>query len=205
MPDSAPNGKEWFAFFYATLHEHGLLRRVLDIGPGRGAYADLLRGPFLDVHWTGVEVWGPYVERFGLEAKYDRVVVADARYVDYGLLGPFDLAVAGDVLEHMTKEEALALAGRILGHSGLLAVSLPIRHYPQEAVHGNAFEAHVKDDWSHAEALESFGGLVAAFYADGEIGVYVLARDRHLSRVASLAAARAGERFLESAAATAAR
>lgn len=196
MPQSAPNGKEWFFFFYATLHGRGVLSRVLDIGPGCGTYSDLLRTPFPGVHWTAVEVWGPYVERFGLAAKYDRIVVADARYVDWGLLGSFDLAVAGDVLEHMTKNEALALAGRLLEHCGLVAVSLPVRPYPQEPVHGNAFEAHVKDDWSHAEAVESFGPLLAGFYADGEIGVYLLAREVRLAKVAALAAQRAKERFL---------
>jgi hypothetical protein len=51
-----------------------------------------------------------------------------------------------------------------------VAVSLPVRPYPQEPVHGNAFEAHVKDDWSHAEAGRASGRCWRASMPTGRSG-----------------------------------
>ena len=102
-------------------------------------------------------------------------MVADARVVDWPRLGPFDLAFCGDVLEHMTKPEALDLLDRLLGQCRAVVISLPIKLMPQGEWEGNPFEAHVKDDWDHAEALASFPDLVLG-HNERPIGVYVLAR-----------------------------
>lgn len=176
MPYSDFGGKRWSANVFGLLACHGLIGRVLDIGPGEGWYSMHLRQAAPEAEWTGVEVWGPYVKRFDLETKYDRVVISDARYVDLSRLGRFDFAFAGDVLEHMTKPEALELAGRLLDASRALLVSLPVVPHPQGESEGNPFERHVKDDWSHEEALQSLPDM-CGYVQEGIIGVYVLSRD----------------------------
>ncbi len=175
MPSSSAYGKTYSALMIARLHAGNALGRVLDLGVGRGTYAELLRPHTPGAAWTGVEVWAPYAERFRLSEKYDRLLIADIRRVDYPALGRFDLALLGDVIEHMKKDEALAVLDAVMGVADLAIVSLPIVPHRQSAVHGNPFERHVKEDWSHAEVWESFPALAAAFLHD-HIGVYVLSR-----------------------------
>jgi hypothetical protein len=67
--------------------------------------------------------------------------------------------IAGDVLEHMTKEEALTVISNLLPRCKYFIISIPIIKWPQDAVNGNPFEIHVKDDWSDKEALESFPSI----------------------------------------------
>ena len=173
MPGSKKAGKAWIVELYQALGRLDPLRAVLDIGPGAGTYAKLLRRD--GQIWTAVEVWGPYVERYALSNLYDRVIVADARVVDWCRLGPFDVGFCGDVLEHMTKDDALDLLARLLERCRIVVISIPIKSMPQGSWEGNPFETHVKDDWSHAEARASFPFLALA-YDERPIGIYVLAR-----------------------------
>lgn len=171
MPTSLTNGKAWTARIFNSIAYYTKIDRVLDIGPGMGTYT-YLKHP--GQHWACVEAWGEYVEKFSLASKYDHVVVADARYVDFNKLGKFDVCLLGDVLEHMTKGEALDLVETLLMHSRVLIVSMPIVHFPQDSVEGNFFERHIKDDWSHEEVMETFPHICASL-VDYPIGVYCMA------------------------------
>lgn len=180
MPTSAYAGKRWFNGIYLTLCQYGNVKKVLDLGVGQGNYARALRKPGQE--WTGVEIWAPYVERFKLNEIYDRVVIADLRYLDYSLLKPVDLAICGDVLEHMPKDAALAVVNRLLDTARFLMISIPVVHYPQGEVEGNPFEKHVKDDWSHEEVLQALPPVQIAM-VEGIIGIYALSKnpsDMHL-------------------------
>ena len=64
--------------------------------------------------------------------------------MDFGKLGPLDLSLFGDILEHMTKEEAQDVMDKTLATSRLVLVSIPIIHYPQEPFEGNPYQRHVK-------------------------------------------------------------
>lgn len=163
MPSSMDEGKAWA--FGAI--RHLAPATILDVGPGQGTYRTMV-GP--GARWWAVEVWGPYVERYGLDDLYDRVIVADVRYLDWTALGRFDLVILGDVLEHMPREDALAVWERAREHAEWVLLSLPIVLYPQDAEEGNPYEAH-RATWSHAECL-GLPGIV-----DGEanptVGVYL--------------------------------
>lgn len=93
-----------------------------------------------------------------------------------------DLTLYGDILEHMTKEEAQDVMDKTLATSRLVMVSIPVVHYPQEEVEGNPYEVHVKDDWSHQEFCTSFPNVLTAFVHD-HIGVYCLSPDREIADV----------------------
>ncbi len=80
---------------------------VLDVGAGSGAYGKLLREGMPKSRILGVEIFEPYVDRFGLEEIYDRVIVGDVLDEDFDL-SP-DVVIIGDVLEHMDRADALSV------------------------------------------------------------------------------------------------
>ena len=172
MAKSSAAGKGWSYEVLRVLHAHRPLHRVLDVGAGLGIYSQF-RQP--GQHWTAIEIWGPFVETYDLAKKYDTVVIGDMRYLDWQHFAPLDLVICGDVLEHMTKEEAQELVRRGLEHSRLVLISIPIEHAEQEAILGNPYEAHVKPDWTHAECVASFPDICLG-YQEAGIGVYVLSR-----------------------------
>ena len=151
MPTSMAVGKPLIGAVLAKLSARGQARRVVDIGPGAGTYADLFRDLTPDAAWCAVEVWGPYVAKYDLREKYDEVIVADIRYLDFIKLGPSDVTLFGDMLEHMSADEARDVLSRAAIKSRFMALSIPIGHWPQDEVQGNPFEIHVEDNLSHAD------------------------------------------------------
>lgn len=173
MARSSKNGKNW------TKEKVNLLiqskSNILDIGCGQGTYKNL----FLDNElissctWVAVEVWEPYIKKFNLTEKYNQIINQDARTLDWNNMQNWDLIFMGDVLEHMTKEEAQLLVNQALEHTKWILISIPIVYLPQGADHGNQYEIHVKPDWSNDEVLSSFSNIVE-YHLEGIIGVYLL-------------------------------
>lgn len=101
---------------------------VLDVGPGWGKFATLLR-EYLNTkpdRIDAVEAWGPYIHDHHLERLYD--VVYHGTVVGPLWIGPassvhradevlaaHDLVLMVDVIEHIDKPAALALLDRIPG------------------------------------------------------------------------------------------
>ena len=164
MPTSSQDGKTHIKRIVGALKHD----RMLDIGCGEGTYAKL----FPDADWTGIEVWEPYVEAYGLKSLYSKLIIADARTYVFEPEDRFDIAFAGDVLEHMTQEEAKALLDRLRQVADTVIASIPIGHFPQGDWGGNPHERHIVDDWTDARVKEAFG-KPSWSAIDGEIGVYV--------------------------------
>ena len=155
MPDSNPETKPWIAEHIAKIKP----KTVLDVGAGKGLYLNLLYGVLgkENVHVTAVEVWEDYIQFFMLKMRYDVLIKKDVRKMnDF----KYDLVILGDVLEHMSKEDAIELWDKISKQAKYAVISIPIIHHPQEAVNGNPYEVHVKEDWSTQEVLDSFSGIV---------------------------------------------
>ncbi|MFD5137465.1 class I SAM-dependent methyltransferase [Streptomyces sp. NPDC058378] len=177
MPTSDAEGKDWSL---ARFKRHQP-RTVLDIGPGEGTYAKLLRPHEPDVPgvwWTAVEIHKPYVAKYKLKSTktrkaYDEIHVEDIRESEDHLLHR-DLVIAGDVLEHMPREDAIALLRRVEAAGAWhILVSLPIVESQQGEVEGNAHEAHVHqwDAGDMDQVLASLGGNVEAMHG-GTLGVW---------------------------------
>ncbi len=167
MPMSSSEGKSWTR---DRVHALGSERpvSVLDIGPGVGTYAKLLAGQQLS-RITGVEIWEPYVETYRLHEYYDEIILGDARTVD---LPTADVVIIGDVAEHMTEADAVALWAKCCAAATRAAyLSIPIVHYPQHEIEGNPHEIHVDEDWNHERVLSSFEGI-GAWELGSEVGVY---------------------------------
>lgn len=176
MPTSSNEGKDiirnWVSEFS---HE---IKNVLDIGVGQGTYHRMFTkkkfGNLLgNSHWTGIEAWAPYIEKYNLNSTYDLIINEDIRKINFDNFKTIDLTFAGDVLEHMTKEEAINVVNKILQKSKKLIISIPIVHYPQDEIEDNPYEIHVKDDWSHEEMLSTFTSIKKSWQGK-EIGVYLI-------------------------------
>lgn len=170
MPVSSENGKSYIKELISNLQP----KRILDIGCGCGTYARL----FPDIECVGVEIWEPYVDQFGLRNLYKTLIVADARSVDYSTLGHFDVAIAGDVLEHMTAVEAKILLNKLREVADNVIVSIPLGHHPQGEVDGNVYEAHV-EDWSDEKVRAIFGPCNESSVNEFN-GVYVYSKPKKL-------------------------
>lgn len=161
MAGSDGEGKDWLLAHYLDIAP----ATVVDIGPGLGTYSNLFR-PQRRAHWMGIEIFAPYVGRFDLTSKYDEVIVGDAREVD---LPTADLYIAGDVLEHMPKPDAVALIERMKQAAKHLLISVPIIVYPQGPWEGNVHETH-HYHWEHDEMIgvlqpvEAWSGKILGAY-----------------------------------------
>lgn len=153
MPYSSPAGKTWIRSRLRVVKD---ITRILDVGVGAGAYSDLFRSDYPNAEWVGLEIWAPYIAQFNLQPKYDRLIICDARIVDFQQLGIFDLGFCGDTLEHISTPEAQQLVKRLLARVRLLFISLPVGHYPQGPVGGNPFEVHVVDNYSDESIRQLF-------------------------------------------------
>lgn len=177
MPYSSIEGKDWI--------KNGFLRipgvaQVIDIGPGAGTYSDLLRSE-TGGNWVAVEKWAPYIREYRLDQKYDKVIVGDALYIDWYKVfdrrplsgNGYRVAILGDVVEHLSREDGATLVQRVMTHADLAIVSLPVVHYPQGESHGNPYEAH-EAHWAHEDFTSLFGDQIVAHFLGDVIGVYVL-------------------------------
>lgn len=127
------------------VQEHGL-SSALDVGAGSGTYGHLLRDLMANI--TAIEVWKPYVTGYSLAALYDSVLVRDVRDLARNQIAfepRFDLIIFGDILEHMTEDEGVKVWewAKTVAEHGI--ISVPIIHWPQGAIDGNPYEAHVQD------------------------------------------------------------
>lgn len=176
MPRSSNEGKEQIKDWVTTISP--VHQRILDVAVGQGTYHTLFKDlKNLDnCHWTGIEIWPRWVKKFALAEKYDSFFQEDIREFNYTQLERVDITFAGDVLEHMTKDEAINVVNKILEVSDNLIISIPIVYMPQEDDGGSPYEVHVKPDWSHSEVLETFPHIKHS-WTGKEIGVYWLSGD----------------------------
>lgn len=129
------------------------LTSMLDVGAGCGTYGHMFAKHFRNVERFAVEIWANYIDEYQLEQIYSKVLNHDIRdHTDFN----YDLVIFGDVLEHMTKDEALLVWDKVSKQAKYALIAIPIIYMPQDAVDGNPFERHVKDDWTHEEVLETF-------------------------------------------------
>jgi 2-polyprenyl-3-methyl-5-hydroxy-6-metoxy-1,4-benzoquinol methylase len=95
--------------------------RILDVGPGRGIYSQLLRQRGY-IHIDAVEIYRPYIEEFELGKLYERVFhrsIVGFEYKDY------DIVVMGDVIEHLQVKDAQQVIKYAQHHSKFIVVAVP--------------------------------------------------------------------------------
>lgn len=123
---------------YYIRRKHRTDESILDVGAGDGKWRDLLKEYVMD----GVEVFEPNIERYGLKDKYREVFNIDIKDFKYDW---YDLVIFGDVIEHLTVEEAQEVLRYAYKHSKEVIVAVPYC-YKQGIEYGNVYEIHKQDD-----------------------------------------------------------
>lgn len=153
MPYSDPANKAWAEQKMREMN----FDTVLDVGAGAGAYGLLARSINPTARIDGIEVWKPYINEFNLEAIYDNLYNYEAKNHK---VWTYDLVIFGDILEHMSKEDAFDLFETAAKSCTYILFSIPIVHLPQGAWGGNPYETHVVDHWHHEDILKEFRNIV---------------------------------------------
>ena len=140
--------------------------KILDVGPGRGTYSELLRdfGYKMDC----VEIWEPYIHEFNLKNKYDNVFLGDI--VDFNISG-YDFIILGDVLEHLTIQDATELISKIYESGKRCLVAVPYT-MEQGEYYGNVYETHLQPDLTLDIMGERFPQLMM-IYSNSEYGYFI--------------------------------
>jgi len=138
---------------------------VLDIGIGYGKWAFLIR-EYCEawknrVHmnsWKvkidGVEVWAPYVNLPWIKCLYNDVYNAKIENIIHSLPN-YEMIIAGDVLEHLAKEDSVKVVKHIFEKaSKCVLISLPVGQAWMDnmIIDGNAYEKH-QCCWEPGELL----------------------------------------------------
>lgn len=177
MPYSSSSGKSLIDRALFRIKNSNVIKnfKILDVGVGSGTYSDLYQNKYFqrsNFQWIGIEIWKPYIEQFNLLEKYDQIINQDIKSFLEQTTDFYDIIFLGDVLEHMSQEDAIKVHNLALLKSSFVIVSIPLGHYPQGEFEGNPYEKHIKDDWSHEEVLKSFKDII--FWGkEAEIGVYI--------------------------------
>lgn len=151
MPWSANENRDWVL---SHIKKGG---RVLDVGAGAGVWSDLARERSYSIE--AVEIFEPYIERFGLKHKYDKIHLGDFKELALPY-GHYSTVILGDVLEHFEMEDALKVwekARLCAGPNGQVLLSTPIVDWPQGEEEGNIHEAHLS--FFDFEALYALSGV----------------------------------------------
>ena len=114
---------------------------VVDFGAGKGKHGRILRDLFPDIRIEAVEVFEP--NTIGSEGIYDTTHLQNI--VDFCETNKrfYDLAIFGDVLEHLPKEQiyyTMYFANRYFKH---VVINVPLRNTDQGVVDGNVYERHL--------------------------------------------------------------
>jgi hypothetical protein len=173
MPTSYPlykdSVKNWF------LQNVSLNASILDIGAGCGTYSDLLRGYGYKMH--AVEIWEPYIKQYDLNNKYSCVYKENILKMPFDLLDTYDFFILGDVLEHLSVEDAQCLMNflKIKGKRYLVAVPYVMEQGEYE---GNVHEAHLQPDLTPENMLERYPDL-ELLYGNNYYGYYTNKKQKH--------------------------
>lgn len=142
--------RDWF------LNNVPTSKRILDVGPGVGTYSDLLRSSGYRI--DAVEIYEPYINKYGLREKYDNVYTGDITTFD---ISDYDFIILGDVLEHIPTDAAIELIRKITEKKECL-VAIPYE-MEQGEHEGNIHETHHQPDLTHEVMGERYPELTCIY------------------------------------------
>lgn len=149
MPRSYEHGKEEFVAYVRLNYPTD--SRILDAGAGNGNGTDRMP-EFTNI--DAIEIFEKYITQFKLEDKYNTVFNMDIR--NFEAYGEYDLVLMGDVLEHLTVEDAQKLLAKI---DTDVLITVPWK-YPQGAFGGNEHETHHQEDLTKEVMAERYPDLI---------------------------------------------
>jgi len=111
----------------------------LDVGACDGKWSDLLGG-YLKM--DAVEIFGPNISEHELAKKYNNVFCGSILNFEYKW---YDLIIFGDVLEHMSVQDAQIVLKYASTRCRDFLIGIPFL-YAEEELYGNPWERHIQDD-----------------------------------------------------------
>jgi len=140
--------------------------KILDVGAGSGKYGAMLRFWFNDI--DALEIFEPYIEQFKLNEIYNNVHIGNIIDFDISI---YDYIIMGDILEHLSVENAHDLLSKIhlLGKKCLVAIPYTME---QGEVNGNIYEKHLQSDLTHDVFLFRYP-MMKELYRNHEYGYYI--------------------------------
>ena len=143
------------------LHNVPLKSSILDIGAGKGTYADLLQGH--EYVMDAVEIYEPVTEK--LVTKYRTCYCMNVCHFEF--LQNYDLVIMGDVLEHLSVEDAQHVIREALQHTKLLLVAVPFM-YEQDSFVDNPYEKHLQPDLNFVTMHKRYPELNLVLYVEND-------------------------------------
>lgn len=110
--------------------------KILDVGAGDGKWRFLLR------EYENMYAVEAFLENMQWLTAYRMAYNADIRGFQYDW---YDLIIFGDILEHLTVEEAQMVLEYAKPRCKDLIIAVPFL-YEQGAIYGNPYEVHIQDD-----------------------------------------------------------
>lgn len=132
--------------------------KILDMGPGKGTYYDLL-GP--TYYWSCVEIWHPAVE--ALRGKYRYIYEMDIR--DFVYKEYYDLVIFGDVLEHIPLKDAQKCVKKAKQNADSILIAFPY-DLEQGAIYGNEAERHIQYNSTIEQFEKNYPGFERVYYTE---------------------------------------
>lgn len=149
MPYSTESYKEEVCRHITAIVESDA--KLLDVGPGVGRYGTELKHLYVDA----VEIYEPYIERFGLRQIYKNIHCNDILSFDWN---SYDYIILGDVLEHIELTKAQKLISDITQSSKKCLVAVPYM-FEQGEWDGNIYETHLQPDLTPENMLTRYPEL----------------------------------------------
>lgn len=140
--------------------------KILDVGAGSGTYYELLKDYFDNME--AVEVFKPNIEKYELEKKYKKVYNVDIKDFEYKY---YDLVIFGDVIEHLSVEEAQKVLEYAKNRCKEMIVAVPYM-YEQGIEEDNVYEIHKQDDLTDEVVLERYN-MLKPLYKNELYGYYI--------------------------------
>lgn len=130
--------------------------KILDVGPGVGTYADYLKP---DYHIDGLEIYDGYITAYELDKKYKNIYLGNIVEFD---VSEYDFVIIGDVLEHLTVDEANIVLQKC--KNVLVAVPYMCPQGGVDFMHNehhlvNPYEAHKQPDLTPLVMLTRYPSL----------------------------------------------
>lgn len=138
----------------------------LDVGACDGKWSELL-GDYLTM--DAVEIFEQNIEEHSLRSKYRNVWCGDIADYTYKW---YDLIIFGDVVEHMTVEQAQKVLTYADKRCEDMIVSVPFL-LPQDELYGNPYERHIQDDLTQDMFRERYPGFRILFLPSFNYAYYV--------------------------------
>ncbi|MBE2255709.1 MAG: class I SAM-dependent methyltransferase [Ignavibacteria bacterium] len=135
-------------------------KSILDVGVGFGRWGILFReflelwnetdfsksdSPDWEIKITGIEIFPAYIKPYH-HFFYTEIIIKDIKDYLTEANDKFDLINFGDVIEHLTKKDALTIIEKSLNISDYVLINIPIGKNWEQSSNINPYEEH-KSIW----------------------------------------------------------